>query len=101
MIPNNYILVYEIDSLTTAVYNQFGDLQPEDTPVTQYSITPEMALRLVREERTKRLLESDWTQLPDSPLTPAQKSLWAVYRQALRDLPENVVWNVTKWPNTP
>lgn len=34
------------------------------------------------------LQQSDWTQLPDVPLTEEQKTAWATYRQALRDLPD-------------
>jgi len=40
---------------------------------------------LLREERDKRLLESDWTQNPDVP--DATKTKWQAYRQSLRDLP--------------
>lgn len=39
----------------------------------------------VREERNKLLSQSDWTQVPDSPLTDAKKAEWATYRQSLRD----------------
>lgn len=51
--------------------------------------------KLVRAERDRRLLASDWTQLPDVPL--ATKEAWATYRQALRDITEqpdpfNIVW---------
>lgn len=42
-----------------------------------------------RQERNFRLDICDWTQLPDSPLTESEKTLWSVYRQELRDLPEN------------
>lgn len=38
--------------------------------------------------RNYLLTSCDWTQLPDSPLTPEQVSAWAVYRQQLRELPE-------------
>jgi hypothetical protein len=34
--------------------------------------------------RNAELKNTDWTQLPDSP---ADKTAWATYRQALRDLP--------------
>jgi hypothetical protein len=34
--------------------------------------------------RNAKLAQSDWTQLPDSPV---DKAAWATYRQALRDLP--------------
>lgn len=42
-------------------------------------------MKLLREERDKRLLETDWTQNPDVP--DATKTKWQSYRQALRDLP--------------
>ena len=53
----------------------------------------------VRTKRNGLLNQSDWTQLPDSPLSTAQKTAWAVYRQALRDIttqadPAAVVWPV-------
>jgi len=43
------------------------------------------------------LAMSDWTQIPDSPLTSAQRKAWAAYRQALRDItkqkdPDNIAW---------
>ena len=43
----------------------------------------------LRVERDILLKESDWTQLPDSPLSAEKKAEWAAYRQALRDLPIN------------
>jgi len=44
------------------------------------------------EKRNNRLTASDWTQMPDSPLSDEKKAEWATYRQALRDLPQ-------KWPS--
>ena len=41
----------------------------------------------VRIERDTLLLECDWTQTLDSPLTDSKKAEWVTYRQALRDLP--------------
>jgi len=38
--------------------------------------------------RNQKLLNSDWTQIPDNGLTESQREQWRVYRQALRDLPE-------------
>tara|TARA_S200000501_G_scaffold47224_1_gene38090 strand:+ start:2153 stop:2521 length:369 start_codon:yes stop_codon:yes gene_type:complete len=42
-------------------------------------------MRLLREERTRLLVESDWTQFPDVP--DSTKTAWQTYRQQLRDLP--------------
>jgi hypothetical protein len=40
----------------------------------------------LRERRNQALLESDWTQLPNAPLTDAKKAEWETYRQSLRDI---------------
>lgn len=32
---------------------------------------------------------TDWTQANDCPLSNDQKTIWAAYRQSLRDLPQN------------
>jgi len=52
------------------------------------------------------LSSSDWTQVPDSPLTTEQKAAWATYRQALRDLPANLTGEEitvedAPWPTPP
>tara|TARA_Y100000296_G_C4949250_1_gene145411 strand:+ start:241 stop:480 length:240 start_codon:yes stop_codon:yes gene_type:complete len=41
----------------------------------------------LRSNRNVFLKESDWTQMPDSSLSDAEKAKWATYRQELRDLP--------------
>lgn len=46
------------------------------------------ALERLRAERDRLLRDSDWTQLPDAPLTADERAQWAAYRQALRDLPQ-------------
>ena len=43
----------------------------------------------VRAQRDLILAETDWTVLPDSPLSDAKIAEWKTYRQALRDLPAN------------
>jgi hypothetical protein len=53
----------------------------------------------VRADRTKRLADSDWTQVEDSPV---DKAVWATYRQALRDITSQAgfPWTIT-WPDAP
>ena len=46
-------------------------------------------MEVLRGRRTMLLQESDWTQFADSPLSDSKKAEWAIYRQALRDLPNN------------
>ena len=54
-----------------------------------------------RNVRNKKLAESDWTQLPDSPFTTAEKADWATYRQELRDFPSLFVEGIEDLPRLP
>ena len=53
----------------------------------------------VRQQRTEKLKDCDWTQLADST---ADKAAWATYRQALRDITTQAgfPWTV-EWPVAP
>jgi hypothetical protein len=42
----------------------------------------------VRNQRQIFLMESDWTQMPDSALPWREKLAWRKYRQELRDIPQ-------------
>tara|TARA_B100001989_G_scaffold146052_1_gene104034 strand:+ start:45 stop:887 length:843 start_codon:yes stop_codon:yes gene_type:complete len=50
------------------------------------------------------LMDSDWTQLGDAPVTAEQKTQWQAYRQKLRDIPaeqKNKSANTVVFPITP
>ena len=53
----------------------------------------------VRAERNDKLTASDWTQVADAPV---DKTVWATYRQALRDVTAQTgfPWTV-EWPDKP
>lgn len=53
---------------------------------------------VIRAERNKLLVESDWTQLPDAPVDAAA---WATYRQALRDVTDQANPFAIIWPQGP
>lgn len=57
----------------------------------------------LRAERDRRLQECDWTQLPDVALSAASVSDFATYRQALRDVPQQLGFPNTDviWPTRP
>jgi hypothetical protein len=63
--------------VTKAIEVLRGVLDPETLP-------NEWVLERVRNWRNAELIKSDWTQVDDSPV---DKAAWAIYRQALRDLP--------------
>ena len=64
-------------------------------------------MRLLRQERNLRLVETDWRMVEDYPMT--NKLDWKTYRQALRDLPATAEpqldeqGNLTNvaWPEVP
>lgn len=61
-----------------------------------------LAFAELRAERSRRLAACDWTQVADAPLTDEQKSAWASYRQALRDLPQTATDPASVvWPEPP
>jgi len=53
----------------------------------------------IRDSRTEKLKDSDWTQLADSTV---DKAAWATYRTALRDVPTQAgfPWTID-WPEAP
>jgi hypothetical protein len=109
---NNYI-IYSLDTgiiksiITTAgnpkndVHDGYDYIKSNDLTEgmsvdlqTKKLISADIQLPFVLSDQGKRkkkrnafLAQSDWTQLPDSPLTEKQKAEWATYRQALRDIP--------------
>lgn len=95
--------IYTTDTLTTVYADEYGtyyDSPPADSEVVE-SPSADDALDDVRKRRNELLYSCDWTQLPDAPLTPAQRGAWAVYRQSLRDMMATLVWNRSTWPTPP
>lgn len=56
-----------------------------------------------REERNSKLAASDWTQVPDSPLSDVVRIQWQTYRQQLRDMPQADGFDPLNptWPTSP
>ena len=64
-----------------------GQTKPTETEINSKisELDAVEPMRLLREERTNRLKECDWTQGADVP--NSIKTSWQTYRQQLRDLP--------------
>jgi Phage tail assembly chaperone protein len=85
----------------TGVWEQQWNIRPL-TQAEKYEVDEEQR-REVRFQRGMRLQGTDWTQLPDAPISEELKAELRVYRQALRDLfndPNFDIWNVV-WPVPP
>lgn len=62
----------------------------------------EALMQNLREQRDRLLAQSDWTQMPDAPLSESDQAAWRVYRQQLRDLPEAITDSANFiWPGPP
>jgi hypothetical protein len=67
-----------------------------------YEPTDEDLAEAVRAERDRLLANTDWTQLTDAPMSDDEREAWAVYRQALRDVPQQGGFpDAVEWPETP
>jgi hypothetical protein len=56
----------------------------------------------VRMQRNQLLSSSDWSVMPDSPLTPEKREEWITYRQQLRDIPQTFTdASAVVYPPTP
>lgn len=70
--------------------NQYLEWDSEELEFVVKNYAADRFLSLLRELREEELRKSDWTGLSDAPLTDFEKSRWAIYRQNLRDIPENL-----------
>lgn len=59
----------------------------------------------VRKIRNNKLRATDWTRMDDNNLSEERKEFWAIYRQELRDITENLgnieSLNDIVWPTKP
>lgn len=70
-----------------------GEVTVEDIPMTAEE---------ARAKRDKLLAATDWTQVLDAPIDAATREAYRVYRQALRDIPEQEGFPETIiWPELP
>ena len=81
-------------NITGNVYEGIEWLDKNQSLPTEEQVTAKMKeltdakpMKLLREERNKRIAETDWTQLKDIDLDIIRERNWKNYRQALRDLP--------------
>lgn len=69
-------------------------------PIFIAGLHPGLKWREIRNYRDYLMTNTDYTQMPDNPLSVEKKAEFAAYRQALRDLPastdnpDEIVWPV-------
>lgn len=76
----------------------YAEMLEQGITPTAY-VEPPITAEQVRAERDALLAACDWTQVADAPVDQAA---WAVYRQALRDVTNQVGFPVDiVWPTKP
>jgi hypothetical protein len=95
---NRYQTVYRdgVEQISGNWFTKFSLAEMDDAAKAAFDNAQAVA---VRDDRNKKLEACDWTQLQDSSV---DKAAWALYRQALRDVPEQAgfPWEV-QWPAEP
>lgn len=89
-----------VDGILVSAPLQPSKLHTFDPESFTWEMDAVKARQDVLQKRQALLLSSDWTQLPDVPLTT--KEYWAAYRQSLRDITEQQGFPITVvWPIQP
>lgn len=96
--PDLVLIDYEVTPCPENGYKFNVNTKTWDAPTQQEEYAS--AVINVQTQRVELLYQSDWTQIPNNPLTAEQQAAWATYRQELRDIPGqsgyplNVVWPI-------
>jgi hypothetical protein len=94
----------EVEAFINANVEEYSWWQPYVDPAVRAQEQADLTAASNRETRNQLLSDSDWTQMPDSPLTDEAKALWVTYRTALRNLPDHANWPDladADWPTKP
>lgn len=95
--------MYAITETSFRAIREASDALPDETAVNEIPahLMERRRAQQTRVQRDCALRLSDWTQMPDAPLTEQQRAEWATYRQALRDWPQQDGFPDTPMPTPP
>ena len=78
------------------------DQEIKEASEMYFCLNKDFVISEIRAKRNRLLLDCDWTQTLDSPISESKRSEWANYRQSLRDLPTTISDNGSvSWPTKP
>ena len=96
--PNRYQIAFR-DGVEQAEGKWYTKYSVADMDADAIATKDAEQAKAVRQQRTDKLKDSDWTQVADAPV---DQTAWATYRQALRDITaqQGFPWEVN-WPTKP
>jgi len=106
-IDNDMVEAFVIGNLSILrqLSNDYFSIDEEGVPLeAKYPESVSVKSDIVRNQRNTLLMESDWTQAADSPLSDDDKATWATYRTSLRNLTNHENWPELleeDWPTKP
>ena len=100
-----WFVVYNIGPTFNEYADENGYIYTVEEQMNSYkAIIDESISSDVRNTRNQYLSKTDWTQIPDSPLSEDQRTAWANYRKSLRDLTDHENFphlSNSDWPTQP
>lgn len=95
--------MYAITATSFRAIASVDQLLPGEVMVAEVPLALSQVIESIkaRERRNSLLRACDWTQVPDAPLPAEARSAWGIYRQALRDLPQQPGFPDVPWPDPP
>ena len=106
-LPENWRPIFGMSGITDRIgdlswlgeaYADLGWVVVGEAPPAPAQAT---AADLAWDRAKKMLAESDWSMLPDVPMTAGQKSAWIAYRKALREIRLHPDFPDMDWPAKP
>lgn len=95
ILENSNIEILENEVIETKIYRDMTLIEIENRETNILN----RKWKNVRTKRNRLLLDSDWTQLNDSPV---DKILWSTYRDQLRNIPQTFSHpDLVVWPTPP
>jgi len=85
-ITTQSIKIHGTTNPTQAIISSLCDF---GTPEEPREPTDEEKWSAIKRVRNELLTACDWTQLSDAILTVEEKEAWLIYRQKLRDIPQD------------
>lgn len=98
-IPDGYIVDGSSCSIENNEVVEYKNIRQKSSEEVQSEINS--IWENIRSQRNIYLLESDWTQLSDSPLSNQKQIEWQIYRQTLRDITNADSPYGISWPEKP
>jgi len=105
-LPENWETIFGLSGLETAQLNDLSWLGESYADMGWFEVEGDLPVAATPEELAwetakQRLRDSDWSMLPDVPMTSGEKDQWVEYRRQLREIRLHPDFPNMAWPSKP